>query len=398
MLGRIYYLNLKNINVNQGDNLKSSVAMLTIGIVVAAVVGAYLIATSQKTGSPTSASPKPPESPMNAKFMLHDAEGPNAGGKFAKELGVNTIPIYLDPAWPRIEPVDDAWMWDDEFPKNMEEYSHSMLRIGILHVLAWNPDGVPKWVNKDDLDGSFKEEYGEFVEEAIEQVKRRNISINVYLVELEANYAGHEIVGKPGITNAWIIDWIKWEVGLIKRLDPEAKIVIPLTTTEFRPEESLDNTGDLGKILVSDFVSRMVEADVQFDAFGFNIASGVYSKVDDWTDLRAVLNGWSAIGKEIFVWAMGYPANNDDNLPFNNPRPGGYSEEWQREQYVNSLRIFIENPKVIGVSIDLFDYQEPGWAAPFRWGLVGGDRTKPETLFKRPSFDAVKEYWNKNYR
>jgi len=29
---------------------------------------------------------------------------------------------------------------------------------------------------------------------------------------------------------------------------------------------------------------------------------------------------------------------------------------------------------------------------------VGGDWTKPETLFKRPSFDAVKEYWYNNYR
>jgi hypothetical protein len=331
---------------------------------------------------------------MDAKFILHDAEGPN-GRAFSEELGVNTIPIYLED-WSEYEPIDNQWNWGNVFLGNVDEYGHCMLRIGILSTLAWNPNNIPAWVNKKDLDGEFKEEYGEFVQEAIRQVKQRNISVDIYLVELEANFGGHEI--QENITNAWIIDWIKWEVGLIKNIDPDAKIVIPLTPTEFRPEETLDNTSDRGKILVADFVERMIQENVQFDAFGFNVASGTYDKVDNWETLQTALDVWSSIDKEIFVWALGYPANNDDNLPFHNPRAGGYSEEWQTEQYVNSLRILIENPKVIGVSIDLFDYQEPGLAVPYRWGLVGGDHTRPETLSKRPSFDAVKEYWHNNYR
>jgi hypothetical protein len=334
---------------------------------------------------------------MNAEFMLHDAEGPN-GGEFSKEFGVNTIPIYLDHRWPDVEPVDNGWDWNNEFPANRDEYAHCLLRIGILHLLAWTPTAIPSWVNKDNLDGSFKEEYGDFVRESIGQVKQRNISVDVYLVELEANFAGHEIAGNDWITNAWIINWIKWEVELIKSVDPDAKIVIPLTPTEFRPRESLDNTGDRGKILVADFVNRMIQENVQFDAFGFNVASGVHDKVDNWGDAQAVLSAWSTIDKKIFVWAMGYPANNDDNLFFNYPLEGGYSEEWQEEQYVNSLRMLLENPKVIGVSVDLYDFQEPGSAAAFHWGLVGGDWANPETLFKRPSFDAVKEYWHDNYR
>ncbi len=366
--------------------MNARVAVPVIIIVVAVVACSIIFIMRQ-----------PRKSLMGAKFMLHDGEGPN-GGAFSEELGVNTIPIYLDHAWPRIEPVDNQWIWDDEFPSNINEYDHCMLRIGILHMLAWNPTDIPTWVNKDNLDGEFKEQYGEFVQEAIKQVKQRDFHVDIYLVELEANCAGHSIDGNDWITNAWIIDWIKWEVELIKSIDSNAKIVIPLTPTEFRPEESLDNTGDRGRILVADFVERMIQENVQFDAFGFNVASGAYDNVDDWTALQAVLDKWSTIDKEIFVWAMGYPANNDDNLPFKNPRAGGYSKEWQKEQYVNSLRILLDNPKVIGVSIDLFDYQEPGLAAPFRWGLVGGDWTKPETLFKRPSFDAVKEYWYNNYR
>ncbi|MFH0869409.1 MAG: hypothetical protein V1839_04235 [archaeon] len=336
------------------------------------------------------------QSVISDKFIFHDSEGPNAGGKFSRELGVNTIPIYLDD-WSRLEPADDQWNWDGAFSDNVNEYDHSMLRIGILHVLAWNPEGIPSWVDKNDLNGKFKEEYGEFVAEAVRQAKMRNISVDIYLVELESNFAGHEI-GNRRITNAWIIEWIKWEAELIKSADSNAKIVVPLTPTEFRPKESLDNTGDFGKILVADFVGRMMEANVSFNAFGFNVASGFYDKIDDWGDLKAALDKWSTIDKEIFVWAMGYPADNIDNLSFNYPRKEGYSEEWQKEQYLNSLQILLENPKVIGVSIDLYDYPEAGQNTPVHWGLVGGDRAKPETLFKRQSFDAVKEYWNKTRR
>jgi len=336
---------------------------------------------------------------MNARFML-DGGVPWMGDEFAKELGVNTIPIYLDHQWPTAEPVDSGWSWDSEFPANMDEYAyaHCLVRLGVLHILSWTPTAIPSWVNKDNLDGSFKEEYGEYVQEAVLQVKQRNLPVDAYLVELEANYAGHEIAGNSWITNAWIINWIKWEVELIKSIDPDAKIVIPLTPTEFRPEESLDNTGDRGKILVADFVRRMIQENVQFDAFGFNIASGAYDKVDNWSALQVVLDTWSTIDKEIFVWAMGYPANNDDNLYFHNPRADGYSEEWQEEQYVNSLRLLLENPKVIGVSVDLYDLQEPGLATSYHWGLVGRDSANPETLFKRPSFDAVKACWHDNYR
>jgi len=340
--------------------------------------------------------PQKQSTARDADFMLHDGEGPNAGGEFSKELGTNTIPIYLDD-WSRFEPEDDQWDWNGAFPDNINEYGHSMLRIGILHVLAWNPASIPQWVNKSDLDGKFKEEYGEFVTEAVRQAKKSGISVDIYLVELESNFAGHEIEGDER-TNAWIIGWIKWETELIRSIDPDARIVIPLTPTEFRQKESLDNANDSGKILLADFVERMTEANVSFDGFGFNIASGFYDKVDDWKDLEAALEKWSAIDKQIFVWAMGYPADNIDNLAFSYPRAGGYSEEWQREQYANSLRILLENFKVIGVSIDLYDYQEPGWPAPIHWGLVGGDRTEPRTLFKRQSFDAVKEYWSNNYR
>lgn len=330
-------------------------------------------------------------------FIFHDGEGPDIGGVYADELGINTIPLFLD-EWNEYEPVDNQWQWENTFPTNRNEYDHCLLRIGLLHMLAWNPSSIPSWVNQSDIDGECKEAYGQFVQEAIAQVKQREIAVDIYLVELEANFAGHELSEKTNCTNAWIIEWIKWETELIKEIDPQAKIVIPLTPTEFRPEESLNNTYDQGKILLGDFVQRMIEAEVCFDAFGFNIASGAYDDVDDWTTVQTVLENWSTIKKEIFVWAMGYPADNDDNLPFTNPREEGYSQAWQTEQYVHTLQLLLNNTQVIGVSIDLFDYQEAGWPSPIHWGLVGGDPQHPETLYKRPSFDAVKHCWEQYAR
>jgi len=68
------------------------------------------------------------------------------------------------------------------------------------------------------------------------------------------------------------------------------------------------------------------------------------------------------------------------------------------KKYVNTLAMLLDNNKVIGASLDLFDYQESGWASPFHWGLVKGDRAQPETCTKRPSFDAVKQYWQQHHR
>jgi hypothetical protein len=120
---------------------------------------------------------------------------------------------------------------------------------------------------------------------------------------------------------------------------------------------------------------------------------------DGWTVVQTVLDDFCAsFDKEAYLWAFGYPADNSDNLPFVYPRAGGYSEEWQKEQYVATLGMLLDNPKVIGASIDLFDYQESGWASPFHWGLVQGDRAHPETCVKRPAFDAVKEYWEEHRR
>jgi hypothetical protein len=130
--------------------LNASVAVLVTIIVIAAVAACFIFVFM----------PGPRKSLMDAKFILHDAEGPNAGGAFARELGINTIPIYLDHAWSGVEPTDNGWVWSDVFPSNINEYGHSMLRIGILHVLAWSPTDIPSWVNKDNLDGEFREEYG----------------------------------------------------------------------------------------------------------------------------------------------------------------------------------------------------------------------------------------------
>jgi hypothetical protein len=104
------------------------------------------------------------------------------------------------------------------------------------------------------------------------------------------------------------------------------KLISKSSNFDLRAKESLDNTEEHGKILVADFVERMIEADVKFDAFGFNVPSGLYDKIDDRRELKTALDKWPVFDKEIFVWSMGFPADNIDNLKFDYPRAGGYSK------------------------------------------------------------------------
>src|SRR3989304_6793628 len=94
------------------------VLILIIGIIIVTIISLTIFKVGLQK-----------QSEINAKFILHDSEGPNAGGEFAKELDVNTIPIYLDD-WSKLEPADGQWNWGDEFPDNTNEYAHTILRIG----------------------------------------------------------------------------------------------------------------------------------------------------------------------------------------------------------------------------------------------------------------------------
>jgi hypothetical protein len=332
------------------------------------------------------------QSRINASFIFHDAEGPVVS-EFSEELGINTVPMYLGHLWRFVEPSDDEWDVSWVVPHDFADYDHIIVRFGIIAIMAWSPSDIPSWVDTSN-ETEFKNQYLEYVRRMTEYIKSRGVSVDLYLVELESNIAGTNM----GRSNTWIIEWIKDEVNTIKSVDPNAKICIPLTPTDLRPGQVSDEPDDWQDLLATDFARRMINEGVDFDVIGFNIASGAYDDVGNWTVLEEYLEEWDSFGKEIFIWAMGYPADNDDNLSFNYPREGGYSEEWQEEMYINSMRLLLDDPKVMGVSIDLYDFLEPEFSTPFHWGLIGGNRSEPETLFKRPAFDAVKQYWLENYR
>ena len=110
------------------------------------------------------------------------------------------------------------------------------------------------------------------------------------------------------------------------------------------------------KLYATDFIDQAVLAGLDFQAIGFNIASGVYHQVDDSSVLSAYLAEW------------------------------------------NSLAILLDDPNVLGVSIGLYDYQESGRPSPFHWGLVVGTSQSTGEHTKRPAFDAVSAYWHDSYR
>jgi hypothetical protein len=342
-----------------------------------------------------------PEDPwvivQEAEFMLHDAEGPGVSGDLGRELGINTIPVYLD-VWSQQEAVDDQFYWANSFAGNIADYGHCIVRIGILHVLAWNPpEAIPDWLGTNDpTESEFQDEYAEYVQAAVGHVVALGIEPDLYLVELEGNYAGHELP-TGNMSNSWIIDWINWEVGLIRAVDPDARICLPLTASDLMPGEVSSSPTDLEKLNATDFIDDAIAAGVQFDAIAFGAACGVYQDIADSSVLGTYLDEWRTRGKEVFLWILGYPADNADDL-FRYPRAGGYSQTWQSEQYVETLTMLLDDTNVLGVQIGLFDYQEGGAPAPYHWGLVTGTSLSADPHTKRPAFEAVREYWHANYR
>jgi hypothetical protein len=331
---------------------------------------------------------------MNASFMLHDARGPSEDA-YARELGVNTEFIYLD-HWAYFEPRDDEWDWEWAATSGSEGIDHLIARIGIMHVLAWNlRSRLPDWVDTKDLDGQIRTEFGEFVTEAVKYLSSSSSPPSLYFVELESNAAAIEL----GKTNTWLIDWIKWEVELIKAADPDAKVGVALANADMVPNQYVgDETEDDIYMSTTAFIRRMVAAEVDFDVIAFSVSSGVYNKLDSWTDLAAYTNSLLEFDKQLYVYLLAYPAGQSEAATLYYPREGGYSEEWQSEQYVESLRFLLQTEQVIGAAFPMYDYYEPPLNTPYEWGLVSGEQENRDSLVKRRSFDAVKEFWHANYR
>ena len=331
---------------------------------------------------------------MHASFMLHDGRGPSED-PLAHELGFNTEFIYLD-HWAYFEPRDDEWHWEPAATSGSEGIDHVVARIGIMHVLAWNPRSrIPDWVDTEDLDGPIRTEFGEFVTEAVKHLSSSSSPPDLYLVELESNAAAIEL----GKTNTWLIDWIKWEAELIKASDPNARVGVALANADMVPNQYVgDETEDDIYMSTTAFIRRMVAAGVDFDVIAFSASSGVYNKLDSWTDLATYTNSLLVFGKQLYVYMLAYPAGRNDGAELYYPREGGYSEAWQSEQYVESLRFLLETEQVIGAAFPLYDYYEPPLMTPYEWGLVAGEESDRESLTRRKSFDAVKEFWHANFR
>ncbi|MFC1950741.1 hypothetical protein ACFLWD_03680, partial [Chloroflexota bacterium] len=268
---------------------------------------------------------------------------------------------------------------------------------GALDPSNW----TPQWMNHENED-EYKEQYAEYLEKIIEVTE----------ITIGSGYDLYEIGGE--INNWWNLPWrdrptwfpaskevwvewielIKWQVDLLISLDPDAKICMDFDHMGWSDEYS----SHLGP---QPMIEEMIKQGVQFDVIGFEIHPGSfpleYDTVEFW---RGFLDEMEQYGKEIYIWEYavrdhGEPLPAPDWAPTWVPPVTEYTEEYQNEVFMRVFKMFIEDPKVIGVS--LLDYCDSPPEVEYREMYVTGESMGSgllrEDRTQKPLYNTLKDYW-----
>ena len=218
-------------------------------------------------------------------------------------------------------------------------------------------------------------------------VERYRDDFDMWWIGLEVNLGGDGFGWEE-----WK-DWFAWQVDLMRGVDPEARIAVSFGAWRDCAEPAPNAIGEVEGAL--ELVSEGVDCDVMAIEYHYGTL-----QAGDCTDLEAALSELEAVGKDIFIWDVFYPAETDtlyqDCSALVNEPPGGYTEEWQADQWLETISMAYEDPQIIG--INAFHFQaityamidpadsEAGWRC--HAGFVRADGTP------RKAYRVVKAYWN----
>ncbi len=298
-----------------------------------------------------------------------------------------TAPPYF---WADLEPVHNEFDWaelDGFVGRNR----------GLHHVMNLRPDfmpagggdfyvagELPPWIDNSWSNPELKSQYGEMVEAVVERYRD---DFDMWWIGLEVNLGGDGFGWEE-----WK-DWFAWQVDLMRGVDPEARIAVSFGAWRDCAEPAPNAIGEVEGAL--ELVSEGVDCDVMAIEYHYGTL-----QAGDCTDLEAALSELEAVGKDIFIWDVFYPAETDtlyqDCSALVNEPPGGYTEEWQADQWLETISMAYEDPQIIG--INAFHFQaityamidpadsEAGWRC--HAGFVRADGTP------RKAYRVVKAYWN----
>ena len=334
------------------------------------------------------------------------------------EIGFNTGHILAFYEWEGVQPEEDVFHWqgldhafdtfgttlppDDTFPHFQHRYVSLGPSFGELSA-------APGWANPDDLD-AFQRQYDGYLRQFLARYRGR---VNAYSVFGELEGTAY------GLSVEETIAWAKWETGLIREIDPEAVILIQVGDTHWyfpdRMEIQLEHVILRPKWRI---MEMLIDGEVDFDGFAVETHYSMAAP-GDWRQLKEAVEALTAYGKYIYIWESSYPSDYNPCVYFNwqeralTPKqipakwpypPETYTEAWQQDQLVNTLRTLVENDRVLGYNYGTLagaNFVDGPTNAP---GVGFGEDLcdQPSTIdlglvlsdfSPKPGFTALRDYW-----
>jgi hypothetical protein len=254
---------------------------------------------------------------------------------------------------------------------------------------------IPAWTEPLDVDGKFREAYGDFLQAA---VTRYQGTIDIYRIGLESNL-GNWNGGLEGKGYAWLVDWIKWQCDTIKAIDPHALISVDMIDMlNAFPEQDPQTTdwsmiGTPNPMWETQFAQLLIDAGADFDLIGIEYHPGWNTSLEqvDWN-----LEQLEEFGKPIYIWEFFVPSGDEPEVLENCTRQNvcpeeGYSEAFQSRMAVDFFQKIIEDhPSVVGIEyLSLVDNPniDLGPGAPHSAGLLHLDGSPKQ------AYTAIRDYW-----
>lgn len=319
------------------------------------------------------------------------------------DLGTNNWEFMPWWGWHRFEPVDDQWdffSYTDLWNFTDRFYWESFFPNVRFNTFWLGPQfdtdrlyQAPDWLNFRN-DEEFRAEFTEYITEAFNLNPSKHFDL--YEIGIEINDWPTWEKGAWEINEAewdWAIDFLKFESDLVRSLDPNAKISIDFDIVRLF---------DCDACYVENWIERVIAADVDFDVIGLELhPQSVAGEPATIEEFDAFLKTLKKFGKDFYIWEFGIRSHGDPiqelvlgELQY--PNIEEYTEENQRDLFLEFIKYFIEDPDFLGIRY-----------ITYRDGLFGDRRgdNKDALIFydtagllredrtPKPAYYAIKEYW-----